>query len=122
MPVTEIVDVLRAKGFMPTKEHVQRVMRDNATRWNYSLLLDVTRNHRHREMLPTKCATIIKPCHRHHIPDVFSFDRTRRKDEPLQIGGALLVKLDCMKDLGTHRTERQSLNTAKNLHVDRNGD
>ena len=99
----------------------QSATRNDATGRNYSLLLDVARNHRHREVLPTNRAAIIKPCHRHHISDVFSFDRTRRKDEPLQISGALLVKLDRMKDLRTHRTERQSSNTTKNLHVDRNG-
>ena len=63
MSVTEIVGVLSAEGFMPTNEHVQRIVRDDTTRWNYSLLLDVARNHRHREVLATYRTTVIKPCH-----------------------------------------------------------
>ena len=122
MSVTEIVGVFCAENFMPANKHVQRVTKDGATRWNRSLFLDMDRNHGHREVLPTNRATVIKPRHRHHITDVFSFDGTCRKDEPFQVGGALLVKPNRMKDLGTYRTEPQSLNTTRNLSVDESGD
>ena len=111
--VTEIVDVLYAENFVPTKNHAQRVSIRGTTTWNYSLLLYMTRNHLHREVLSTKRAAIIKPCHRHHIPNVFSFDGTCGKNEPFQIGDTLLVKANRMKDLGMHRMEYQSSNTAK---------
>jgi len=61
--VTEIVDVFNAENFVPAKNHAQRVNVHDTTTWNYSLLLYVARDHPHREILSTKGAAIIKPCH-----------------------------------------------------------
>ena len=96
MPITEIVDVLCAKGFMPAR---LRVSRHKATILDYLLLLDMTWNHFHRKVFPTKRAAIIKPSHRHHIPNIFSIDGARRKNGPFQKGDTLLVKADRVKDL-----------------------
>ena len=113
--VTEIVDVLCAEGLVPMKKHVQYVKRRGATRGNCSLILDMIRNHRHREVLPTKRAAIIKSCHRHHIPDIFSFDGTCWENKPFQIGGTLFVVSNRVKDLGIGGAEPQSSNTTRSL-------
>ena len=82
---------------------------------SYLLLLDMTRNHFHRKVLPAKRATIIKPCQRHHFPYIFNFDRTRRENVPFQKGDSFLVKANRVKNLRKHTIELQSSNTAKDL-------
>jgi len=79
--------------------------RHGITTGNYSLRLNVTWNHLHREVLPTKRAAIIKPCHRYHVPNVSSFDGTCGENVPIQMEDTLLVEADRMKDLGAHTTK-----------------
>lgn len=59
----------------------------------------MTRNHLHREVFSTKRATIIKPCHRHHISSIFNFDGACGKNEPFQMVDTLLMKVNCVGDL-----------------------